>query len=263
MDLNLKNKVAVVLASSAGIGFEIASALAAEGCSLAMCSRRSDTLEAAAKKIREKYKVSVITKIVDLTISKQIDDFFDFVYEEYKNIDILINNSGGPKSGACLTLTDDDYYEAFSLILMSKIRAIRRVAPKMILQGSGRIINIESTGIKNIMINMALSNIFRSGSNAFAKTLAAEHIRSGIRVHTIMLGPFLTDRLKELGDEAAKNLEIDFETWKFKAAESTPLGRFGEAQEIGPIVTFLASEKSNYMNGLCLAVDGGILQSIN
>ena len=263
MNLNLKNKVAVVLASSTGIGFEIASALAGEGCSIAMCARRKESLEAAAKQIRDKYKVPVITKITDLSIHKEIDEFFDFVYEEYKDIDILINNSGGPKSGSCLSLSDNDYYEAFSLVLMSKIRAVKRVMPGMIMQGSGKIINIESTGIKNVMNNMALSNIFRSGSNAFAKTLASENIRSGIRVHTIMLGPFLTDRLVELGNVAAKNLEIDFETWKLKAAESTPLGRFGLANEIGPIVAFLASEKSNYMNGLCFAVDGGVLQSIN
>jgi 3-oxoacyl-[acyl-carrier protein] reductase len=263
LNLNLKNKVAVVLASSRGIGLEIAYALAEEGCSIAICARRGNDLELAAKKIREKYNVSVITKTVDLSIHKQIDDFFDFVYEKYQTIDILINNSGGPKVGSCLTLSDDDFYQAFSLILMSKIRAIKRVVPKMLLQGSGRIINIESTGIKNTMANMALSNIFRSGSNAFIKTLAMETIRSGIRVHTIMLGPFLTDRLKELGSQAAKNSKIDFETWKIKAADATPLGRFGLASEIGPIVAFLASEKSNYMNGLCFAVDGGILQSIN
>ena len=83
MNLNLKNKVAVVLASSTGIGFEIASALAGEGCSIAMCARRKESLEAAAKQIRDKYKVPVITKITDLSIHKEIDEFFDFVYEEY------------------------------------------------------------------------------------------------------------------------------------------------------------------------------------
>ena len=263
MELNLQKKVAVVLASSAGIGYEIASALAAEGCSIAMCARQNDRLEIAAQEIRDKYNVTVISKSVDLSIHDEINSFFDFVYEKYSVIDILINNTGGPKPGDCLSLSDEDYHHAFELILMSKIRAVKKVMPKMIAQGSGRIINIESTGIKNVMGNMVLSNIFRNGSNAFIKTLALESIKSGIRVHTIMPGPFLTDRLKELGQQAAKSSNIGFDTWKSNAASATPLGRFGEPKEIGPIVAFLASDQSDYMNGLCLAVDGGILQSTN
>ena len=113
------------------------------------------------------------------------------------------------------------------------------------------------------MPGMGLSNIFRSASNAYIKTLAAETVRQGLNVHTIMLGPFLTDRLKELGESSARKSGINFEDWKKIAADATPLGRFGVPSEVGPLVAFLVSDESSYMNGLCIAIDGGILQTIN
>ena len=145
---------------------------------------------------------------------------------------------------------------------MSKIRACRKVIPVMVKQRWGRIINVESTSVKSALENMVLSNTFRSASTAFAKTLSMEYGKEGIRVHTLLSGPFLTNRVHELGAAAAKKLGISFEQWKREAAEGSPLGRFGDPLEFGALVAFLASERSEFMNGTTIAIDGGALKSI-
>jgi 3-oxoacyl-[acyl-carrier protein] reductase len=262
MDLELKNKVAVVLAGSKGIGRGIAEGLANEGCKIAICARNQEKLVNTANEIRERYNVEVIEKVVDVSDKVLLNSFLQFVIESYGGIDILINNTGGPKVGTTTGLTDEDYMAAYELVLMSKIRACRFVLPYMIKQNWGRIINIESTSIKCALPNMALSNIFRNASVAHSKTLSMEVAGNGVCVHTVMSGPMMTDRVTELGEAAALSKGITFEQWKSEAMASTPMGRFGDPIEFGNLVAFLASNKSNYMTGTCMAFDGGVLTTI-
>lgn len=262
MDLGLKDKVAVVLAASAGIGKGIASVLAREGCRLAICARDSDRLSATAEEIRKATGVEVLALPADVSKADSLDRFFDTVFQVYGHVDILINNSGGPTVGRCLNLEDDAYLAASELVLMSKIRACRRVVPAMARQGWGRIINVESTSVKCALDNMVLSNVFRSAATAFAKTLSMEYAREGIRVHTLLSGPFMTNRVNELGQAAANQREISFEQWKTEAEAGTAIGRFGDPLEYGALVAFLASDYSGYMNGTCIAIDGGALKTI-
>jgi len=195
--------------------------------------------------------------------SDLLDGFFDQVLDAYGKIDILVNNSGGPPPGTTLGLDDDHYQSAFDLVLMSKIRACRRAIPSMVDQGWGRIINVESTSVKCALQNMALSNIFRSGSAAFAKTLSMEYASDGVRVHTLMSGPFLTNRVNELGLAASQAKGISFEQWKSEAEAGTALGRFGDPLEFGSLVAFLVSDRAEYMTGTCIAIDGGALTTIS
>ena len=263
MDLGLKGKVAVVLAASSGIGRGIATVLAQEGCSLAICARDSSRLNIVAEAIRSSTKADVFAQQCDVSISASLDGFFDSVLNRYGRIEILINNSGGPPAGQCFDFSDMNYDEAFNLVLMSKVRACRRVVPGMIKNRWGRIINIESTSVKIALENMVLSNVFRSASTAFAKTLSMEVAPHNIRVHTVLSGPMLTNRVNELGNAAASKKGISFEQWKIEAESSTPLGRFGDPLEFGEFVAFLASERAGYMNGTCIAFDGGILRTIS
>ena len=263
MDLGLKGRVAVVLAASSGIGRGIATVLAQEGCSLAICARDSSRLNTVAEAIRSSTKVDVFAQQCDVSNSASIDGFFDSVLNRYGRIEILINNSGGPPAGHCFDFSDTNYDEAFNLVLMSKVRACRRVVPGMINNRWGRIINIESTSVKIALENMVLSNVFRSASTAFAKTLSMEVAPHNIRVHTVLSGPMLTNRVNELGNVAASKRGISFEQWKTEAESSTPLGRFGDPLEFGEFVAFLASERAGYMNGTCIAFDGGILRTIS
>jgi len=262
MDLGLKNKVAVILAASSGIGKGIATVLAEEGCKIAICARDKNKLMKVADEIKGLTGTEVLAIPADVSDKSSLDIYFDEVIKTFGTVDILINNSGGPLPGKSIELNDDDYIAAFELVLMSKIRACRRVIPGMQSKSWGRIINIESTSVKSVLNNMALSNIFRSASASFAKTLSLEFANSGIRVHTLLSGPFLTNRINELGELAAKEKNISFEEWKIEAESNTPLGRFGDPLEFGSLVAFLVSEKADYMNGTSIAIDGGVLRAI-
>ena len=262
MDLKLKGKTAVVLASSAGIGKGVAAVLSMEGCKVAICGRNLDQVDKAKREIQEQTGNEVFGKTADVSDAKSLEDFFKAVYSQFEQIDILVNNAGGPPPGDSTSLTDDDYYMAFELSLMSVIRASRIVLPKMRDQKFGRIITITSTSVKSVMENMILSNTFRSAAPAFNKSLALEAARDGVRVHTLMPGPFMTQRVNELGTAAAKRTGVSFEEWKRIAESNTPLSRFGSPEEMGQVVAFLASEVSDYMNGTYIPVDGGILAPV-
>jgi 3-oxoacyl-[acyl-carrier protein] reductase len=262
VDLDLKNRVAVVLAASSGIGRGIATVLAQEGCSLAICARDPRRLEAAANEIRAT-GTKTMAVVADVASASSLDAFYDQVIERYGKVDILINNAGGPPAGKSLELSEEHYAIAYQLTLMSVVRSCRRVVPLMQKQRWGRIINIESTSIKCALDNMVLSNVFRSAVAAFAKTLSTEYARDGIRVHTLMSGPFNTQRMQELGTTAAQLKGISFEQWKTEAEEGTSVGRFGDPLEFGALTAFLASDKAEYMNGTCIAIDGGALKTIS
>lgn len=262
MDLGLKGKVAVVMAASSGIGQGIATILAQEGCTLALCARRQERLDATAAILRESSVSPVFAMPTDVSDGASLDKFFNGVFDEYGKVDILVTNAGGPPPGKCLDFGDDQYNAAFNLTLMSVIRSCRRVVPGMAEAGWGRIVNVASTSVKCALENMVLSNVFRSGIAAFAKTLSMEYAHQGIRVHTVMPGPFMTNRVNELGESAARLKGITFEQWKKGAEAGTPLGRFGNPLEFGALVAFLVSDRSDYMTGTCIAIDGGALKTI-
>lgn len=263
MDLGLAEKVAVVLAGSAGIGRGVSTVLAEEGCRLAICARDEKRLMETAQEICTSTGSEVLALTADVRDSGSLNRFFDTVFDAYGRVDILVNNTGGPPVGRCISLQDDDYEAAFQLVLMSKIRACRRVVPSMSANRWGRIINIESTSVKSALENMVLSNVFRSAATAYAKTLSMEHAREGIRVHTLLSGPFMTNRVSELGEAAAQQKGISFDEWRAEAEAGTALGRFGDPLEYGALVAFLASDRSGYMNGTSIAIDGGALKTIS
>ena len=263
MDLRLKDKVAVVLAASSGIGRGIATVLAQEGCNIAICARDKSRLDLVANEIRSATGVQVFAERADVADAISLDGFFDQILSVYGKVDILVNNSGGPKAGSCFEFDDQDFQSAYELVLMSKIRACRRVIPVMVKQRWGRIINVESTSVKSALENMVLSNTFRSASTAFAKTLSMEYGKAGIRVHTLLSGPFHTNRMRELGTTAAKRIGITFDQWRAAAEKESPLGRFGDPLEFGGLVAFLCSDVSGFMNGTTIVIDGGELKNIN
>lgn len=262
MNLHLSGKVAIVLASSAGIGRGIATVLSNEGCKVAICGRREDFLKDTASSIRKESGNEVFSKVADVADAQSLQEFLEAVYAEFGHVDILVNNGGGPPAGESSAFNDDQYHAAFELSLMSVVRACRFVLPKMRAQGGGRIITVTSTSVKSAAKNMVLSNTFRSATTAFCKSIAMEAGKDGVRVHTVMPGPFLTDRAHELGTAASQKQGISFDEWLIKAQSGTPLERFGEPMEIGSFVAFLASDLSDYMNGTCVPVDGGILAPI-
>jgi 3-oxoacyl-[acyl-carrier protein] reductase len=262
MNFGLEGKTAVVLAGSAGLGKGIASVFAKEGCNLAICARDEVRLQATVNELSAMGKGSVFSKVTDVSNKESLQAFFEAVYVQFERVDILVNNAGGPPPGTSDKLTEEDYQSAFNLSLMSVIRSCGIVLPKMRKQKSGRIITVTSTSVKSAMENMVLSNVFRNAVAAFSKSISFEGIKDGVRVHCVMPGPFLTDRVYQLGSGAAEAQGISFEQWQKNAEKNTPMGRFGTPDEMGNLVVFLASELSVYMTGNCIAIDGGILSTI-
>ncbi|MFP3852917.1 MAG: SDR family NAD(P)-dependent oxidoreductase, partial [Anaerolineales bacterium] len=173
MDLELKGKVALVTASSKGLGKAAAMALAHEGANLALCAR-SEALETTAEEIRQSTDAEVLAVSTDLTKPDQIENLVDLTLEHYGRIDILIINAGGPTPGSFLDLTAEDWHDAVQLTLMSAVNLFYAVLPAMLEQGSGSIVTTQSYSVKQPIDNLILSNSIRMAVIGLVKSLANE-----------------------------------------------------------------------------------------
>ncbi len=260
MDLGLNNKVAVVTGSSKGIGKAIATALAEEGCTIVICSRNINSLNSAADEIRKKTKSEVFVIEADLTKKDQISHLFQTVKNQFDTIDILVNNTGGPPALFFNETNLNDWKNAVNQLLYSMILCCDEVIPVMKKQKWGRIINMTSIAAKQPIEKLILSNTIRSGILGFTKTLANEIACHSICVNAVCPGYTLTKRVEELAeslssDDTSRNIMAE---WK----KQIPLGRLANPKEIANLVVFLSSEKSSYITGNTIQVDGGFYKSI-
>ncbi len=265
MKLGLENKVALVLASSKGLGFACAQGLYTEGANVVICSRSMENLEMAKKKIEKIESLysdnRVFPIIADLMYENQIENLVRKTLSELGKIDILVHNAGGPPSGPINKITREDWANSIDLNLLSFIRITNLVIPIMQKQKNGRIIAITSVSVKQPLNNLVLSNTTRLGVVGYAKTLANEYGKDNILVNVVCPGPTLTDRMKELINktvqETGKSEKEVTKSW----IEPIPLGRLGKPEELANLVVFLASEKASYINGTVIQVDGGFVKS--
>ncbi|MFZ1517341.1 MAG: SDR family oxidoreductase [Ignavibacteriaceae bacterium] len=262
MDLGIKGKIALVSASSTGIGKAVAESLAAEGCNLAICSRSKDTLLETARDIKSKYNIEPFWGVCDLNQHKDIENFYEAVKNHFGKIDILVNNCGGPIPGFFRELSEEDWDNAIKQVLLSVIRFSNLVIPKMIEQEWGRIINITSVAVKQPVHNLMLSNSLRAGVTGFAKSLSNEFGNKNITVNNVAPGYTLTHRLYELAVTRAKASGKSHEEILVDMAKDVPMSRLGGPEEIAAIVAFLASQKASYITGTTIQVDGGSTKSI-
>jgi 3-oxoacyl-[acyl-carrier protein] reductase len=261
MELGLENKVALVLASSKGLGFACAKGLYLEGANIVICSRSKENLDKARQKIEplksNKFSNTVIPIVADLMRESQIESLVNRTLKEFGKIDILVHNAGGPPSGSIKKMTEEDWSKSIDLNLRSFIRITRLVLPIMQKQKFGRIVAITSVSVKQPLENLVLSNTTRLGVVGYAKTLANEYGKDNILVNVVCPGPTLTDRMKELitkgVQETHKSQEEVIKFW----IDSIPLGRLGKPEELANLVVFLASNRSSFITGTTIQVDGG------
>ena len=259
MDLNLKNKNAIVCASSQGLGKAAAIDLALEGVNLAICSRDQDKIDKTKAEIlkRTDNQIKVIALKADLNSSEQIETLYDQALNSLGSIDILVNNNGGPPPSTFDELTDDDWQNAFNSTMMSCLRLSRLVMPQMKDRGWGRIINISSVSVKTPVNGLFLSNSLRMGVLGWSKALADELAPFGITVNTVCPGYTRTERVEAILESQSNASGLKKEDIEKSIANNIPMKRVGEAEDLAGLITFLASEKANYMTGLAVQVDGG------
>jgi 3-oxoacyl-[acyl-carrier protein] reductase len=246
VDLGLRDRTAIVCGASSGMGLAIAEALAAEGANVAMFARRRDLLE------REAERIGALAVRGDLRDPSHLARLVERTVDAFGGIDILVNNGGGPPRGSALEATDEDLESAVELLLLSAVRLTRLCLPYLGKSGSGRVINIESSTVREPADNLALSNAIRPGIVGWAKTLAREVGPSGVTVNTIAPGKIDTERLMEAYPDGVTESEL----------AQIPLRRVGEPREIAEVVCFLASARAGYVTGTVIPVDGGLTRSL-
>ncbi len=262
MDLGLKGKVALVPASSSGLGRAVAMAFAREGAKLAICSRRQDAIDEVAKEAKDTYGAEVLAMEADLANKDDIEKVLKKTLDTYGGIDVLILNAGGPPPGMFDKLVDDQWYAAFELTMMSALRLIRGSLPSMREKGSGAIVSMSSSSIKQPIPNLLLSNAIRAGLQGALKTMSEDLAGENIRINTVIPGRIRTPRIVQL-DAANAEREGKSQEEVTQASESAiPMKRYGEPAEFAEAVVFAASDAASYMTGGIFQVDGGAVKSL-
>jgi len=260
--MGIKNRVAIVAASSQGIGRAAAEAFAAEGCRVAMCSRNAQTLQAAAGEIRKQYGAEVFAEVVDVSDADAVHGFVDAVVAKFGAADICVTNAGGPPAKGFLAASVEEWRNALDQNFLSTVYFARKVIPHMQSKHWGRIITITSITTKQPVPDLVLSNAARAAVVGLVKSLANEFGKDGILVNNVAPGFTATGRLKGLAkSRAAAQGRSEEETFAGWAADSA-LKRVAEPREIADAIVWLASERASFVTGQTVLVDGGAYRGL-
>jgi 3-oxoacyl-[acyl-carrier protein] reductase len=258
MDLGLRGRTALITASSRGIGYACAETLSKEGANVVICARQTAPLEEAAARIRDATQGQVLSQQADVTSLSDIEQLTAAACSKFGGIDILVAIGGSPPRGAFLQIDEMRLHQAFEMTVLPLFRLVKAVLPAMQGKKWGRIITVQSRSVKEPIPALTASNATRPGAAGLLKDLSQDVARDGILFNTVLPGRILTDRFRQGSDLADQN----HQSYLDKQAAELPLGRLGTAQEIADVVAFLASERASYINGVTLAVDGGLIRSI-
>jgi 3-oxoacyl-[acyl-carrier protein] reductase len=262
MDLGLRGRVAIVAAASKGLGRAVAEELAREGADIAICARTAADLEKAAAQIQAAGGREVFWKALDVGKFADVSQFVAEVEQRFGRVDICVTNTGGPPSKLFSATTHEDWRTWTDQLLMSTVYFAQETLPRMQKNQWGRFLTITSYSVKQPVEGLLLSNSLRAGVTGLVRTLANEYGAFGITANNICPGYTRTDRLDDLaGMMAARTgatTEEVFAGWK----KLIPAGRLGKPEEFASVVTFLASEKASYVNGVSLTIDGGTTRSL-
>ena len=257
MDLQLKDKVAVVMAASRGLGAATARVFAEEGARVVISARDAEALHETAKAIAHATGARVLPVVADSSKAADVQRLLETAVQAFGRIDALVVNAGGPPAGSFMAFDDADWQQAVDLILMSAVRAARGVIPIMRRQGSGSITFIASVSVKHALDNLVFSNSLRLAVAGLVKTLAREVGPDNIRINMICPGYTATDRVLRLAALSAERNGTTLEEELAKSAANTALKRIATVEEFARPCVFLASPAASYITGTALFVDGG------
>lgn len=261
MDLNLNGKVAVVIASSQGLGKAVATELVKEGAYVMLASRNAAKLELVSKELQAMGPGKASFHATDITKPEEIKELIEDTVRTFGGIDILVNNAGGPPTGKFEDFSDESWQNSFELDLLSYIRIIREALPHLKVNG-GRIVNMASISVKTPLPNLILSNTFRTGVVGLSKTLAEEFAPYGILVNVVAPGLISTDRIKYLNQMNADKEGREVKDVEKDALRKIPMGRYGTPEEFGKAVTWLVSGANTYITGSTIYLDGGMAKAL-
>jgi 3-oxoacyl-[acyl-carrier protein] reductase len=257
MDMALDDKGALVGGASKGIGRAIALGLLKEGARVMISSRSAENLEAAAAALREETGREVEVAVCDMASHEDITKTVALAADKLGRLDIVVNNAGGPPTGAFQDLDERYWQHAIDQNLLSAVRTIREALPHLMRSRSGRIINITSVSVKQPIDGLILSNATRLGVVGLAKTLSRELAPHGITVNNICPGNIATERLMALIEERARRLGQTLEEAVSLEEGRVPMGFLGEADDVANLAVFLASGPARFITGTTIQVDGG------
>jgi len=250
MNLGLKGKNAIISASSKGLGKACAEELAAEGCNLTIFSRNLKNIKKTAKEIELKYNVKVIYLKADTSNPDDLKNVVKITKKEY------------PPFGYFEDFKPKDWQSALELNLLSIVNLTKEVIPSMKKQNWGRIINITSVAVKQPIDGLILSNTARTAVIGLTKTLSNEYAKYNILFNNVCPGRIMTDRIIDLANQRAKLTKKSFKKVIKEMESDIPVGRIGNPRELSALVAFLASEKSSYITGNTIQIDGGLVKNL-
>lgn len=262
MDLGIRDKNALVAASSRGLGKAIALQLSREGVNVAICARNEGPLLRTKNELVEMAEGHVMAQVADVTDKGQVQKLVKQVVETFGSIDILVCNAGGPPSGMAEDFGVDDYKDALELNLLSTVNLCYEAAPHMKRQKWGRIVNLTSVSGKQPIENLILSNTARAGVLGFSKSLSSQLAPFGISVNSVCPGYTRTERVEDLARTFEKTGKGSIQEFFQNIEKSIPMGRLGRPYEIAAAAVFLCSEAASYITGIALQVDGGFIKAI-
>ncbi|MEK6772855.1 MAG: SDR family oxidoreductase [Bdellovibrionota bacterium] len=244
MDLELKNKKALVFGSSTGIGLAVAKSLIAEGVQVTICSRNSDRLQKVAHEIGASHSVAA-----DLSKPGEAARVVKEVIKKFNGIDILVTNTGGPNKGHFSEISETQWQTDFQSLWMSVVESLQTALPEMKKNNYGRVLMVTSIAGKEPIAGLTTSNGLRAGLEGLCKSVSTEMAPFGITLNVLRPGYTNTDRLKEL------------KLTEERVKQMVPAGRLGDPKEFADFATFLASPKAGYITGQCVSIDGGAQKS--
>ena len=262
MDLGIKGRRALVLASSRGLGKGIAVALAREGVDVLLSGRNVETLAANCDAINAEGAGRADWVEADLADADVVERLVLTAGEKLGAVDILVNNSGGPTPGSTEDMSEDALMTYFQSMVLRQITLANRLLPGMKERRWGRILTVASSGVIEPIPGLALSNTLRPALAGWSKTLATEVAEFGITSNMLLPGSILTDRLTSLDKAAAERSGRPIEEVRAQSEWAIPAKRYGTVEEFAATAAFLCSERASYVTGSIVRCDGGAARSV-
>ena len=263
MDLGLKDKRALVLGSTRGIGQGIAGVLAQEGASVAVCGRNVDDARTVAEKISGNTGAATRSYGMDLTDKASVAALIDSSDKDFNGFDIVINNGGGPPPGGVSEVALEIWEAQYRSLFLSQVQIANAFLPGMRARGWGRILVTASSGTVQPIPHLGISNTLRVALTNWAKTLAGEVAADGVTVNSILPGRIHTARVDAIDVNASKTQNKEIEQIRAESRATIPANRYGTVEEFARVAVFLVSDCAGYVTGTVTRVDGGFIKGVD